>query len=164
MRTIIIIIIVFLFSCNTKETVITEENKTTQPQVINQLLNNWHKAATDANLENYFNKMTDDAIYLGTDASERWTKDEFYKFCKPYFDNGKAWDFKAKSRHIYFSENMKTAWFEETLDTWMGDCRGSGVLVYANEKWKIKHYNLAVAVPNDVVKDYIELLRKKSIK
>jgi len=56
---------------------------------------------------------------------------------------------------------MKTAWFEETLDTWMGDCRGSGVLIYQSSIWKIKHYNLAIAVPNDVVKDYIKLLKKE---
>lgn len=149
-----------LLACNTKSIILSQDDIIKQKQTINQLLDDWHKAATNADLEAYFNKMTDDAIYLGTDASERWTKDEFYNFCKPYFDKGKAWEFKPKDRTVYFSVNYKTAWFEETLDTWMGDCRGSGVLIFKDKAWKIKHYNLAVAVPNDVVRDYIKLLTK----
>ena len=158
MKNVIFLIILTFFACNTKTVVISENNISRQKQIINKLLNDWHKAAANADLDAYFNKMSDDAIYLGTDASERWTKDEFFKFCKPYFDKGKAWDFKAKNRTVYFSKNYKTAWFEETLDTWMGECRGSGVLLYKNNSWKIAHYNLAVAVPNDVIKKYIDLL------
>ena len=162
MKNLSLFFLLALFACNTQTVSITEEYKTSQTQSINQLLDNWHKAATDADLDNYFNKMTDDAIYLGTDASERWTKDEFYNFYKPYFDKGKAWDFKVRNRMVYFSDNYKTAWFEETLDTWMGECRGSGVLIYKENEWKIAHYNLAVAVPNDVIWEYIDLLNKKN--
>ena len=158
MKHIILPLILFVALSTNAQT----NNKTDkQKQAIDELLTNWHKAAAEADLKGYFGKMTDDAIYLGTDASEHWTKEEFFKFCKPYFDKGKAWTFKAKSRTIYYSENSKIAWFDEVLETWMGDCRGSGVLVY-NKKagWKIKHYNLAVAVPNNVIKEYIKLLDK----
>ena len=161
MKNSALFVLLILFACNTKTVSFSEEYKVSQTQTINQLLDDWHKAAAAADLDNYFDKMTDDAIYLGTDASERWTKDEFYKFCKPYFDKGKAWNFKPSNRQVYFSEDMKTAWFEETLDTWMGDCRGSGVLVFQKSNWKIKHYNLAVAVPNNVIKNYVKLLRKE---
>ncbi|MCD6555837.1 MAG: nuclear transport factor 2 family protein [Bacteroidales bacterium] len=161
MRILFFISILTLLACNSQTISISKEYKDKQKQSINRLLDNWHKAAADADLENYFTKMSDDAIYLGTDASERWTKDEFYKFCKPYFNKDKAWDFKPSNRHIYFSDDLKTAWFEETLDTWMENCRGSGILVFKENNWKIKHYNLAVAVPNDVVKDYVKLLKKK---
>jgi len=161
MKNLSLIFLSALFACNTQSVSISDEYKTSQTQIIHQLLDNWHKAAADADLENYFNKMSDDAIYLGTDAGERWTKDEFYKFCKPYFDKGKAWDFKPSNRLIYFSDDVKTAWFEETLDTWMGNCRGSGILVFKENNWKIKHYNLAVAVPNDIIKKYVKLLKKK---
>ena len=149
-----------LFACNTKTIVLSEPEIQKQKELIKTLIDDWHKAAADANLDAYFNIMTDDAIYLGTDAGEHWTKNEFYKFCKPYFDKGSAWEFKAKSRHIYFSEDFKTAWFDEVLDTWMGDCRASGVLLYKNKMWKIVHYNLAVAVPNEVIREYIKLLEK----
>ncbi len=151
----------FVFACNTNKILLSNKYEIKQKQSIDILLDNWHKAATNTDLENYFNKMTNDAIYLGTYASERWTKDDFYKFCKPYFDKGKAWNFKPKNRHIYVSGTGKIAWFDEILDTWMGNCRGSGVLVYKNRKWKIKQYNLAVAVPNDIIKNYVKLLKSK---
>ena len=149
------------FGCATKSGVVGDNDQEKQKQTINRLMDDWHKAATDADLNAYFDKMTDDAVYLGTDITERWTKQQFYEFCKPHFDKGKAWDFTPSNRTVYFSEDMKTAWFEESLDTWMGPCRGSGVLLYKNGEWKIAHYNLAVAVANDVIKQYIELLKKE---
>ena len=104
--------------------------------------------------------MDKKAIYLGTDASKRWTKAEFYEFCKPYFDKGKAWTFIPHKRTIYFNSAGNIAWFEENLDTWMGICRGTGVLEYNKNKWKIVHYNLTVTIPNTVIKDYIKLLEE----
>jgi hypothetical protein len=36
-------------------------------------------------------------------------------------------------------------------------CRGSGVLVKVNGKWKIKHYVLSMTIPNDVSKEVIKI-------
>ncbi len=127
-------------------------------KLIHELINNWHKAAAKADADAYFGFMAADCIYIGTDASERWTKDEFVKFAKPYFDKGKAWNFKPIERQIYFAKNKKTAWFNETLDTWMGICRSSGVLEKTKGQWKLKHYHLSVTVPNDKIQKFIKLV------
>jgi len=116
---------------------------------INVMLDQWHRAAAEANYNNYFNALTDDAVFIGTDASEHWNKTAFQAFAKPYFDKGKAWDFKPLQRHIYFSKDHKTAWFDELLDTWMKVCRGSGVLVKVGNEWKIQQYVLSMTIPND---------------
>lgn len=116
---------------------------------INTVLDNWHKAAATANFESYFGAMTNDAIFIGTDATENWNKKAFQDFAKPYFDRGKAWSFTALERHIYFSKDGKTAWFDELLNTQMKICRGSGVLVKEKKTWKIKHYVLSMTIPND---------------
>ncbi len=116
---------------------------------INATLDAWHKAAGEANYDNYFNAMTADAIFIGTDATENWNKTAFEAFAKPYFDKGKAWNFTSLERHIYFSDDKKTAWFDELLNTQMKICRGSGVLVLLNGQWKIKHYVLSMTIPND---------------
>lgn len=131
---------------------------------IHQLLDNWHQAAAVADEEVFFNSMTADAIYLGTDASERWLRDELKEWSAKYFAKESAWAFKPHDRHIYFTNDNSTAWFDEKLDTWMGDCRGSGVVQKTPEGWKIKHYNLAVAVPNETINGYIELLKKAPAK
>jgi len=116
---------------------------------INMILDNWHKAAGAANYDAYFGAMSEESIFIGTDATENWNKKQFQAFAKPYFDKGKAWNFKAIERNIYFSENGKIVWFDELLNTQMKLCRGSGVLVQENGQWKIKHYVLSMTVPNE---------------
>jgi hypothetical protein len=71
---------------------------------------------------------------------------DFQEFAKPYFDKGKAWNFTVLERHIYFDQSKKTAWFDELLNTQMKICRGSGVLVKIDGKWKIKHYVLSMTI------------------
>jgi len=128
---------------------------------LDKLVTSWHLAATNADTS-FFDYMADDAVYIGTDASERWSKMEFVDFAIPYFRRGKAWDFKTIERRVYYSDNEDVAWFDETLDTWMGVCRSSGVLQkYKDKGWKIKHYQLSCTVPNDKVKQFIELMKEK---
>jgi hypothetical protein len=47
-------------------------------------------------------------------------------------------------RTSYLFWSIKTAWFDELLNTQMKICRGSGVLVKIDGKWKIKHYVLSM--------------------
>ena len=139
-----LLFIVSLTSCSSKK-----DKPLTETDKVNLLLNNWHKAAAETNFNNYFEAMTEDAIFIGTDATENWNKTEFQAFAKPYFDKGKAWNFKTLERNIYFNLDNKIAWFDELLDTQMKICRGSGVVVKTNEGWKIKHYVLSMTIPND---------------
>lgn len=124
---------------------------------VTKTVHNWHKAASNANFDAYFNLMTNDAIFIGTDPSENWTTPEFKKFAKPYFDSGKAWSFSAIDRNIYVHENIGIAWFDELLKTHMGICRGSGVLSKVDGKWKIHHYVLSMTIPNDNVEEVTQL-------
>lgn len=125
------------------------ENKTISKVNINATLDAWHKAAADANYNAYFSLMADDAVFIGTDATENWNKTAFQAYAKPYFDKGKAWSFTALERHVYFDETGKIAWFDELLNTQMKICRGSGVLVKIGQEWKIKQYVLSMTIPND---------------
>ncbi|PRX57265.1 nuclear transport factor 2 family protein [Flagellimonas meridianipacifica] len=132
-----------------------------EKSAIGILLDAWHKAAADADYEGYFSKMTDDGIFIGTDATENWQNEDFRAFSKPYFDRGKAWDFTSVQRNIYIGDSGNIAWFDELLDTQMELCRGSGVLKKENGQWKIAHYVLSIAVPNENVADLIKLKQKK---
>jgi len=127
---------------------------------LNQLIDDWHLAASKADFDSYFGKMSDQSVYIGTAPNERWTKTEFIAFAKPYFDKGKAWDFKAKNRKWGFSEDGKTAWFDEELSTWMEECRGSGVVQLINNEWKIVFYDLHVIIENEKIKEFIQLRKK----
>lgn len=150
-----LLIAISVMACNQTNKQVDEVQLTTE---LNQFMDNWHLAAAETNEELFFGKMSENAIYIGTDAGERWTKEEFYGFAKPYFDKGSAWDFKATSRNWAFSDDYQYAWFDELLDTWMGVCRSSGVLKKHKNGWLLEHYHLSVTVPNDVVRDFVQLV------
>ena len=155
----ILISLMFSMSSFNKEDIDRyQQQSISQKETINTLVNRWHKAATDADFDAYFACMDDDGYYIGTDASEKWTVEEFKAFCRPHFEKGSAWDFKTIDREVYLSDDKSVAWFDEKLNTWMGVCMASGVLVKSNEQWKIKHYQLSIAVPNDIVRDFIQMV------
>ncbi len=124
---------------------------------LNAFMDAWHQSASDANFDGYFNVMREDFVFLGTAPGERWKKDEFAKFSKPYFDKGKAWDFKASNRIWEFGAGKKIVWFDEDLDTWMEGCRGSGIMIRKGKEWKLVYYNLTVLIENEKIKEFIDL-------
>lgn len=131
-----------------------------EKDIISKRIDAWHQAAAQADFDAYFGLMTDDAVFIGTDATENWNLKEFKAFSKPYFDRGKAWDFNAIERNIYVGDNGSIAWFDELLDTHMKICRGSGVLKKTNGIWKIAHYVLSITIPNDDI-DAVKTLKAK---
>jgi uncharacterized protein (TIGR02246 family) len=117
------------------------------------VLDDWHAAAAAADEARYFGHFAPDAVFLGTDATERWNVEEFRRYAHPYFAKGKAWSFKAVERHVSFSPDRSVAWFDERLDTPnLGPARGSGVLLRSGGAWKIAHYDLSVPIPNALMK------------
>lgn len=122
-----------------------------EKEQINELLEEWHQAAAEANFDHYFSMMAPESVFIGTDATENWNKQEFMEWSKPYFDRGKAWSFTTLERNTFVAEDEQLAWFDELLDTQMGICRGSGVVVKEDGEWKVKHYVLSIAIPNENV-------------
>ncbi len=136
------------------------QNTDSDKKKINTTLDSWHKAAANMEFDNYFSYMTTNGVFIGTDATENWQLDAFKAFSKPYFDKGKAWDFKCLQRNIYFDKSQNTAWFDELLDTQMKICRGSGVLIKQGNTWKIAHYVLSMTVPNDNLDEVVKIKEK----
>ncbi len=123
------------------------------------VLDDFHAAAASADEARYFGHFADEGVFLGTDATERWTVPAFRAYAHPHFEKGKAWAFKAARRAIEVDAAGTVAWFDEDLVTPnLGPARGSGVLVLRAGSWKIAQYNLAIVIPNDRFKDVKALL------
>ena len=147
-----VIVLVSLFlSCANKQPVFNRETAIVE---LNAVMDNWHLSAAIADEDVFFNSMDSNAVYLGTDPAERWLKHEFKEWAMPYFQRDIAWAFKPYNRVWEFSENGTIAWFDELLETHMGICRGSGILQYYKNGWKIKHYNLALTLPNEKIEEF----------
>jgi len=133
-----------------------------QIAAIGELLDGWHQAAARADEEAYFRCFTPDAVFLGTDATERWNKDAFRAYAHPHFAKGKAWSFEAVRRAVMLSGDGAIGWFDEDLATPnLGPARGSGVVLrQADGSWQIAHYNLAITVPNERFDEVKKLLQQ----
>ena len=129
---------------------------------VERTLDAFHEAASRADGEAYFDLMTKDAVYIGTDATERWSLAEFRAFAEPYFAKGRGWTYVPTKREIVIGPAGATAWFHELLEnTSYGTTRGTGVLVRDGDQWKIAQYHLTIPVPNDLAKEVVEMIRAK---
>lgn len=119
-------------------------------RAIAKMLDDWHDAAAKADEARYFDHLAPSAVFLGTDATERWSKEAFLAYAHPHFAKGKAWSFRSTRRAISFVSS-RVACFDEDLATkGLGPARGSGVVeLDARGRWKILQYNLAITVPNE---------------
>lgn len=137
--------LIFLLVCIFPLFSISQEQQITK---LDSFIEEWHKNAANADTA-YFSKIGEEGIYIGTDATEYWTKSEFVNWSRTYFENGKAWSFSTIERNIYIEGNV--AWFDELLNTGMGVCRASGVIKIDDDDYRIVHYHLSIAIPNEHV-------------
>lgn len=128
---------------------------------VSHVLDDWHKAAADADESRYFGYAAPEFVFLGTDGSERWDLASFRAFAHPYFAKGKAWTFVPHDRHVQAGPREDVAWFDEKLDSASyGECRGTGVVRYTRDGWKIAQYNLEIPIPNDLAKTVVQMIRE----
>ena len=126
---------------------------------VEQTLDDFHDAAAQADGPRYFGHLAPDAVFIGTDATERWTRADFVDFCTPYFDRGQGWTYVPIRRHVQISTDGDIAWFDELLkNDKYGVCRGVGLLRRTTTGWEVVQYGLSFAVPNDVAGDVVQVI------
>lgn len=120
-------------------------------------LDTFHRAASEADSVAYLQTVTEDIIFLGTDATERWQGPAFRDFVEDSFVTGRGWTYIPVERNIVLSADGNSAWFDEVLNhAELGQCRSSGIIVNTLDGWKIAQYNLSVPIPNAIVFDVVE--------
>jgi ketosteroid isomerase-like protein len=136
------------------------EHAPSDETAVANLLDRLHDAAARADGSAYFATYTPDAIFIGTDASERWTMDEFRAYARPAFEAGRGWTYVPVERHVRFAPSGDVAWFDERLENAKyGACRGSGVCLRTADGWRVAHYVLSFPIPNDAAAAVVELIR-----
>lgn len=151
--------ILFFWACQGKMEykVNSKGDITLEKEKISSMLDSFNIAAANADFNRYFQFYTDDAIFIGTDATENWNKVAFMKWAKPAFDEKRTWNFKSMKRNIYFGPNPDMAWFDELLNTQMKICRGSGVVVKQDNQWKVQQYVLSMTIPNEKIDEVLKI-------
>lgn len=125
-----------------------------------QVLDGFHQAASKCDLDGYFRHFSASGVFLGTDATEHWTREEFRAFCAPYFARGQGWTYTPTQRTLSLSDAGDVAWFDELLhNEKYGEVRGSGVLVRRAGAWWIEQYVMSFTVPNELAGRWLEVRR-----
>lgn len=133
-----------------------------EEEAINRLLDAFHAAAARSDFNGYFDLFSPDGVFIGTDASERWTIPEFKAYAQGPFAAGKGWAYRPRERHVTITHAVCRcyAWFDEILDSpSYGTSRGVGVVVRTPSGWKIEQYALSFPIPNDMAKDVTEQIK-----
>jgi hypothetical protein len=156
------ITLLIITGCKEPASKIETQSTATDKELIIATLDQFNEAAANADFNTYFNFFTDDAVFIGTDATENWDKKNFMIWAKPYFDKKKTWNFKSMDRHIYVANpdsngEISFAWFDELLSTRMKICRGSGVLIKKGNEWKLQQYVLSMTIPNNLSDTVIKI-------
>ena len=124
---------------------------------VNAFVDEWHADAAAARPA-FFDKMAPEGIYIGTDRSERWTREELREWSRKYFARPSAWAFTPLVRHVALGPERRVAWFDEQLASGMGTLQSTGVLRAKGEGFEIVHYQLSMAVPNEVQPKVSEMI------
>lgn len=122
---------------------------------VDKVLDSFHAAAARADFKGYFSLFAPEGVFIGTDASERWTVPQFEAYAKPLFATGRGWVYTPLTRRvtIIHAPCRCVAWFDEILDSQSyGTARGTGVLIRTPGGWKIAQYALTFPIPNDLAK------------
>jgi ketosteroid isomerase-like protein len=137
-----------------------DDSITLEKNSIDKVLNSFHQAAANAQEKPYFDLLSQDAIFLGTDATERWTKEEFKSFVVPYFSKGQGWLYTPTQRNISLINKGQVAFFDELLSSESyGMCRGTGILIKTKQGWKISQYSLSIPMPNGLAKALVKEIK-----
>lgn len=139
-----------------------------------------HAAASKGDFDAYFALYTDDAVFIGTDASERWSLDQFKAYTKPHFDKGKkdgkgGWTYTPRdgARNVTIDPSGTVAFFDELLDNDnYGTTRGTGVLrkITSGEGdktttiWRVAQYSLSIPIPNPLAKRVAAMIKAEEKK
>ena len=129
---------------------------------VSSVLDALHQNASIANEESYFALFAPEGVFFGTDATERWTVEQFRSYAHPSFERGQGWTYilREGTRNIDFDSSGSVAWFDEILDNEnYGETRGTGVLRFIDDEWRITQYHLTIPIPNELARDVVQMIR-----
>lgn len=126
-----------------------------------EVLDRFHRAASEADAGVYFSLFADDAVFIGTDVTERWSVDQLRAFAEPYFSKGRGWTYVPSERHITLLPGGEAARFDEILSNESyGTCRGTGTLILTPAGWRISQYSLTIPIPNDLAREIVDRIKE----
>ena len=128
---------------------------------ISVLLRTFHQAAAKGNLKVYLRCLSADAMFIGTDPTEHWSRQQFEIICERIFREKGGWIYEPFDRKISFADDLSTAWFTERLrHAGYGELLGYGVATKVDGRWKIRLYSMSLPIPNNIFDGVVAQIRE----
>ena len=125
-----------------------------------RVVDDWHDAAARGDRNRYLDHFGPTAIFLGTDASERWDLAGFTVYVDENFKPGRGWAYTPSKRHVVLGPGKDIAWFDEELESsGYGALRGTGALARNGDTWRIVLYSMTFTIPNEISGEVVDLVR-----
>ena len=159
-RCLVIVVALASTACATPDAVPFDRAGATA--AVSAVLDALHHNASVPDEAAYFALFAPDAVFFGTDITERWPVADFRQYAHARFATGRGWTYALRpgTRNIAFDPTGQVAWFDEILDNAnYGETRGTGVLRLIEGEWKITQYHLVIPVPNELAGDLVEMIR-----
>lgn len=124
-------------------------------------LDGLHAAARAGDRERYLASFTPEAVFVGTDGTERWGMATVREYVGLHMAPGSGWPYTPWDRHLVVDPGGEFAWFDERLRRGDYDeVRGTGVLRRVDGVWLVTHYCMAYTIPIDLSESVVELVRR----
>ncbi|MDD9888715.1 MAG: nuclear transport factor 2 family protein [Gammaproteobacteria bacterium] len=147
---------IILLICGLAASSVIAQSISSELEAINEVLDSYHVAASEGDWDTYFELMSDDGVFIGTDAAERWPKEVF----REYAGGRNGWTYHPMDRYVNLTPDGNTAWFDEILDSESyGTSRGTGVLIKTRMGWKISQYHLTFPIPNELAREMTDAIK-----
>lgn len=144
-------VVVVLLGCSPAVEPVAPPDLAAERIAVDSVLNTLHTTAATADWSTYFALYAPDAVFFGTDATERWSLQQF----RDYASASRGWTYRMTERNVFLDADANTAWFDERLwNDGYGESRGTGVLVKGDSGWKVAQYNLTFPIPNDLAGEF----------
>lgn len=115
-----------------------------------------HAAAARADASAYFDRLDPGLVWVGSDATERWSRNAFIAFAAPYFEDGLGWTYSARTRQVWLAPDPCEclAWVDEVLDSSSyGTAVGNALMRRGEDgEWRVWRYGLTYPIPNDLAR------------
>lgn len=146
-----VVLLVAAAACTAEPAPAPSPDLAAERAAVDSVLTTLHATASAGEWDRYFALYAPDAVFFGTDATERWDLEAF----RGYAAGSTGWTYDMTERHVFVDRDGNTAWFDERLqNASYGETRGTGVLVKGDSGWRIVQYNLTIPIPNDLAGEF----------
>lgn len=132
-------------------------------QVVGVALDALHSSASAADGAAFFERLDPDVVWIGSAASDRWTRTGLQALATPLFEAGEGWTVTARARQVWLAPDPCDclAWADEELESDVFSTAVGNALMRRGEdgEWRVWRYALTYPIPNDLARDMTDEIK-----